>query len=51
MPPEGEIEKPKRDVSKSRAEIAALQKKLQATLLRKSGGNTQPGKKRIASKE
>jgi hypothetical protein len=46
MSPEGELAKLKKDLSKSRAEIAALQKKLQATLLKKSTGNTQSDKNR-----
>jgi hypothetical protein len=36
MSPEGELKKLKKDLAKSRAEIAALQKKLQASLLKKT---------------
>jgi hypothetical protein len=49
MSPEGEMDKLKKDLSKSRAEIAALQKKLQATLLKKSNGSAPSDKKRPSS--
>jgi len=39
MPPEREIKKLKKDLEKSRAEIAALQRKLQAALLKKKGNS------------
>jgi hypothetical protein len=35
MSPEGELKKLKKDLAKSRAEIAELQRKLQASLLKK----------------
>jgi len=38
MSAEKELEKLKKDLAKSRAEIASLQKKLQASLLKKNGG-------------
>jgi hypothetical protein len=41
MSPEKEMEKLKRDLAKSRAEIAALQRKLQASLLKKGGQPSQ----------
>jgi hypothetical protein len=37
MAPERELKKLKRDLVKSRAEIAALQRKLQSVLLKKKG--------------
>jgi hypothetical protein len=49
MEPERESDKLKKDLTKSRAEIAALQKKLQATLLKKSGGSAPADKKRPSS--
>jgi len=47
MPPEREIKKLKKDLEKSRAEIAALQRKLQAALLKKkANGQKGEGKAR-----
>jgi hypothetical protein len=45
MPPERELKKLKRDLAKSRAEIAALQRKLQSALLKKKGNPTKGGSK------
>jgi hypothetical protein len=45
MSPEGELKRLKRDLAKSRAEIAELQKKLQASLLKKSPDKSKGEKK------
>jgi hypothetical protein len=45
MSPEGELKKLKKDLTKSREEIAALQKKLQASLLKKSPDKPKNNKK------
>jgi hypothetical protein len=45
MPPDRELKKLKKDLAKSREEIAALQKKLQASLLKKSPDKPKNDKK------
>jgi len=49
MAPERELEKLKKDLAKSRAEIAALQRKLQASLLKKTGAGGKPPNKNRSS--
>jgi hypothetical protein len=40
MSPEKEVEKLKKELAKSRTEIASLQKKLRSSLLKKRGGKS-----------
>jgi hypothetical protein len=49
MSPERELKKLKKDLARSRAEIAALQRKLQESLLKKNGDNQKPSKARPRS--
>jgi Skp family chaperone for outer membrane proteins len=44
MPPEKELKKLRKDLAKSRAEISALQRKLQAALLKKKGNTKTDGR-------
>ena len=48
MSPEKKLQKLKKDVSKSRAEIAALQRKLKATLLNKTNSTTNKSRPKSA---
>jgi hypothetical protein len=45
MTPERELERLKKDLAKSRAEIAELQRKLQASLLKKNGRDAKASSK------
>jgi hypothetical protein len=48
MSPEKKLQKLKKDVSKSRAEIAALQRKLKATLLKRTNSTANKSRPKSA---